>query len=328
MRTPELLTDPAYHDEDAARTYIESERWAGGRHCPHCGTLGMNAPLGGKSMGPGWYYCSACKDKFTARTGTVMERSHIPLHKWLLATRLMTSSKKGISAHQLHRTLGITYKSAWFLAHRIREAMDEDGSGPIGGEGKTVEADETYVTKQRGRAKWEFSNDSGWAKTRDRRQIVAFALIERGGRARAMPIEGATAHELRQALKRHADTKSKLMTDEWTAYKVPGREFASHESVNHSEEEWTRGNVHTQTVENFFSVFKRGMKGVYQHCSEKHLARYLHEFAFRYSHRTRLGVDDVQRTALAIKGMEGKRLTYRRTLSHATNSVQALAQKT
>ncbi len=321
MRTPELLSDPAYHDEDEARAYLESERWANGRPCPHCGVLGANAPVGGPSMGPGWYYCSACKDKFTVRTGTVMGRSHIPLHKWLLAIRLMTSSKKGISSHQLHRTLGITYKSAWFLSHRIREAMDEDVSGPIGGEGKTVEADETYVVKQRGRAKWEFSNDRGWVKTRDRREITAFALVERGGRARTMLIDGATTAEQQTALKQHADTKSKLMTDEWRGYRLPGREFASHESVNHSQEEWTRGEVHTQSVENFFSVFKRGMKGVYQHCSEKHLARYLHEFAFRHSHRVRLGINDVQRVALAIKGMEGKRLTYRWALSHAASAV-------
>src|SRR3954449_9686335 len=166
MRTPELLSDPAYHDEDEARAYLESVRSADGRPCPHCVTLGMNAPVGGPSMGPGWDYCSACKDKFTVRTGSVMGRSHIPLHKWLLAIRLMTSSKKGISVHQLHRTLGITYKSAWFLAHRIREAMDEDSVGPVGGEGQTVEADETYVGKPRGRAQWDFETERGCGKTR------------------------------------------------------------------------------------------------------------------------------------------------------------------
>jgi hypothetical protein len=245
------------------------------------------------------------------RVGSIFHRSHVPLHKWLIAFRLLTGSKKGFSAHQLHRTLNVDYKTAWFIEHRIRECMDEDSAGPIGGEGQTVEADETYVVKQRGRTKWEFENESGWVKTRDRYELAVFALVERGGSARAKPIEGATSHELRNALKQHADTKSKLMTDEWRGYRLPGREFASHESVNHSQEEWTRGDVHTQSVENFFSVFKRGMKGVYQHCSEKHLPRYLHEFAFRHSHRSKLGVEDPERAALAIQGATGKRLLYR-----------------
>lgn len=170
MRTPELLSDPVYHDEDAARAYLEATRWADHVTCPLCGGVDKISRLQGESMGAGWWYCGDCKDKFTVRVGTVMERSHIPLHKWLLAFRLMASSKKGISAHQLHRTLGITYKSAWFLAHRIREAMNENDPTPIGGEGKTVEADETFITKERGRATWTYSGDTGWTKRRDRRQ--------------------------------------------------------------------------------------------------------------------------------------------------------------
>jgi len=166
MHTPELLSDPVFHDEDAARAYLESVRWANGRFCPHCGSTDKTAPLGGPSMGPGWYYCSACKDKFTVRNGSIMERSHIPLHKWLLAFRLMASSKKGISSHQLHRTLGITYKSAWFLSHRIREAMSDTDPAPIGGEDKTVEADETFIMKQRGRATWTFSKYRGLEEAR------------------------------------------------------------------------------------------------------------------------------------------------------------------
>ena len=312
MQTPELLSDPVYHDEDAARSYLERTRWPEYVHCPLCGSLEKISPLKGESMGPGWWFCGACNDKFTVRVGTVMERSHIALHKWLLAFRLMASSKKGVSAHQLHRTLGITYKSAWFLAHRIREAMRPINPPPLGGEGKTVEADETFLNKQRGRTTWEYKNETGWARKRDRYSLPIFALVERGGQGRAMPLKSLTSDELRRSLRLHASTKSKLMTDELNAYTIPGREFASHDTVNHSEEEWTRGSVHTQTVENFFSVFKRGMRGVYQHCSEQHLGRYLDEFSFRYSYRVRLGYDDATRTELAIKGIEGKRLTYRR----------------
>src|SRR6266478_3727618 len=174
MKTPELLSDPAFHNEDAARAYLEEVRWPDGPFCPQCGAFDTVKPLGGPSMGPGWYYCAACQDKFTIRVGSIFERSHIPLHKWLLAFRLMASSKKGCSAHQLHRTLGITYKSAWFLAHRIREAMRPINPPPLGGEGKTVEADETFIVKQRGRATWSYSNEKGWVKHRDRRQVIAF----------------------------------------------------------------------------------------------------------------------------------------------------------
>jgi transposase-like protein len=313
MRTPELLSDPVFHDEDAARAYLESVRWADGRFCPHCGSTDKTAPLGGPSMGPGWYYCSACKDKFTVRNGSIMERSHIPLHKWLLAFRLMASSKKGISSHQLHRTLGITYKSAWFLSHRIREAMSDTAPAPIGAKGKVIEADETFVTKQRGRTTWTFSNDQGWKKQADRRSIAVMALVERGGKARAEVIENLTSATLHKVLSANASRESALMTDEWSAYQRPGRAFASHETVHHKVEEWVRGNAHTNTVEGYFSIFKRGMKGVYQHCSETHLQRYLDEFSFRYSYRVKLGIDDGTRTMLAIKGAEGKRLTYRRT---------------
>ncbi len=189
MRTPELLSDPAYHDEDAARAYIESVRWADGRFCPHCGSVDGTKPLGGPSMGPGWYYCAACKDKFTIRNGSVFERSHIPLHKWLLAIRLMTSSKKGVSAHQLHRTLGVTYKSAWFLGHRIREAMKDDGA-PLGGEGKTLEVDETFHGYVEGGPTWILHPEFGWRQKRaygDKMKVVT--LVERGGKARSVKVE-------------------------------------------------------------------------------------------------------------------------------------------
>ena len=318
MQVPIELSHPCYHDEDAARIQLESIRWPEGPYCPICGAFDTVRRYGGKAMGDGWYWCTPCRRKFTVRVGSIFHRSHVPLHKWLLAFRLMAGSKKGFSAHQLHRTLDVDYKTAWFLEHRIRECMDDDADGPIGGDGKTVEADETFVNKQIGRGKWVYSNERGWVKVRERYSLAAFALVERGGKARAMPLGSTSADDLRRALKRHADTKSALMTDELPGYRTPGREFASHDTVNHSIEEWTRETdqgrtAGTQHVENFFSVVKRGMRGVYQHCSEKHLARYLHEFAFRYSNRSALGIEDAERTTMAIRGADGKRLTYRRT---------------
>jgi transposase-like protein len=310
---PNLLSDPVYHDEEAARLYLQESRWPEGVYCPFCGALDDIKPVGGASMGEGWFYCPACQDKFTVRVGTVLERSHIPLHKWLLAFRLMASSKKGISAHQLHRTLGITYKSAWFMAHRIREAMTDTDPAPLGGEGKIIEADETYYGRAGDPKDSEFVSGKGWQRKGGDEKMVVMTLVERGGKARSVHIDRANSAELNKVLVAKADERSKLMTDDWRAYDRPGRRFASHETVNHSAKEYVRGEAHTNTVEGFYSIFKRGMKGVYQHCSEKHLARYLSEFDFRYSHRVRLGIDDATRTALAIRGAEGKRLTYRRT---------------
>jgi transposase-like protein len=324
MKLPADVSHPCYHDEEAARATLESIRWPHGPFCPNCGSFDRVKPTTTppKANGGGWYHCQDCRRKFTVRVGSIFHRSHVPLHKWLLAFRLMAGSKKGFSSHQLHRTLEVDLKTAWFLEMRIRECMDMDGTPPIGGEGKTVEADETFVRKERGRGRWMLVNGGGWVKAHDRRSLAAFALVERGGQARAKPIDNTTSHELRGALKKYADTRSALMTDEWRGYDRLGREFASHDAVNHSAEEWTRKTdqgrtAGTQSVENFFSVFKRGMRGVYQHCSEEHLARYLHEFAFRYSHRAALGIDDAERTLLAIMGAEGKRLTYRRTDSQS-----------
>src|SRR3984893_3327324 len=262
-------------------------------------------------MGPGWYYWSACQDKFTVRVGSIFERSHIALHKWLLAFRLMASSKKGVSAHQIHRTLGITYKSAWFLMHRIREAMKDDGA-PLGGEGKTLEIDETFQGYVEGGPTWILHPEHGWQKQKawgDKRKVVT--LVERRGRARSVKVETIRAIEVREVVLRNADTKSALMTDEAHMYRAIGRRFASHESVNHGAEEWVRGDAHTNTVEGYFSIFKRGMVGVYQHCSERHLHRYLTEFDFRYSNRIKLGVGDMARTERALAGIKGKRLLYR-----------------
>jgi transposase-like protein len=270
MNTPTELSHPAFHDETAAREYLEDLRWADGVFCPHCGAMDKISKLGGKSMGPGWWHCGSCREKFTVRVGSIFERSHIPLHKWLLAFRLMASSKKGISAHQLHRTLGITYKSAWFLAHRIREAMTDSTPTPMGGEGKTVEADETYIGTRKG-----IKKSRGGAH-----KMKVLSLVERNGRARTFHIETADKRTVRKILVTNADRKSTLNTDEAGWYVEAGKEFASHQSVNHSAEEYVRGTTHTNTIEGFFSIFKRGMKGVYQHCSEKHLQRYLNEFDF------------------------------------------------
>lgn len=324
MQTPELLSDPVYHDEDAARSYIEDVRWPDFVTCPPCGAFDKINKLGGTSMGPGWWYCGSCKGKFTVRVGMIFERSHIPLHKWMLAIRLMASSKKGVSAHQLHRTLGITYKSAWFLGHRIRESMTETDPAPLGGDGKVVESDETYVGRKEGteqpEEKWTFSNEHGWRREKMKRgpkgdRIPVVTLIERGGKARSVKVENVTARTLRTVLLANADTKSALMTDQLAAYRGIGRRFAKHESVNHSAEEYVRGAAHVNTAEGFFSIFKRGMTGVYQHCDERHLHRYLSEFDFRYNNRIKLGIGDTERARLAIVGAEGKRLTYRRTRS-------------
>lgn len=304
---PVELSHPAYSNEDEARKLLEAIRWPNGPVCFHCTKPDKVRPLAGNSMGPGWYYCEACQDKFTVRMGTVYERSHIPLHKWLLGFRLMCGSKKGISAHQLSRTLNITYKSAWFMAHRIREAMGEEPIGPLGGKDKVVEVDETFI----GQPDWIFVNGKGWQQVRGtntKRKVIS--LVERGGRAHSFKVENFQPDTIREVLS-HVSRESRLHTDEAHHYRKPGKEFAEHGRVIHCQEEYARGDITTNTVEGFFSIFKRGMIGVYQHCSEQHLHRYLKEFDFRYSHRAKLKIDDAQRTALAVKGAEGKRLTYR-----------------
>jgi transposase-like protein len=296
------LTDPIFHNEDAARAHLEKVRWPNGVVCPHCGSQTENVrPLAGGSMGPGWYYCGECRDKFTVRVGSIFERSHIPLHKWVLAFHLMAASKKGVSAHQLHRMLGITYKSAWFMAHRIRESMKDDAPTPMGGEGKTIEADETYIGTRKGIKK------SG--SHAHKNKVVT--LVERGGRARSFHVDMVSRKQIREILVTNAHRSSVLNTDEGGWYVLAGKEFKRHDTVNHSKDEYVRGSAHTNTVEGFYSVFKRGMKGIYQHCSERHLHRYLTEFDFRYSNRVALGINDTTRALIAIKGAEGKRLTYR-----------------
>jgi len=294
------IKNPIFDNETAAREYLEATRWPDGPVCPCCGLTDKVSALPPKgSMGEGWYHCNQCREKFTVRVGTLYERSHVPLHKWLLATHLLCSSKKGMSAHQLHRLLGVTYKTAWFMAHRIREGMTPANPGPMGGEGKVIEADETYM-----------GHASDTPHLNSKRKIIA--LVERGGAVRSKSVKRVNGHTVGKHLFMNADRKSKLMTDESSVYSGIGEHFASHETVNHSEREYAREHVSTNTVEGVFSIFKRGMIGTYQHCGEQHLDRYLAEFDFRYSNRAKLGINDTMRAEIAIKGIEGKRLTYRR----------------
>lgn len=308
------LTEPRFVDEDEARKHIEASRWPDAVNCPLCGSLNVMR-MAGKTQA-GYFLCRDCRGKFTCRTGTVMERSHVPLHKWLLAIHLLTSAKKGMSAHQLYRNLGFgSYRTAWFLEHRIREAMRSTGNSPLGGEGKVVEADETYfgdipeakrpATKTSGRP---FAK-RGKSGLGNKRAIVS--LVERGGEVRSFHVAGAYLESVTAIVRENIARESRLHTDESNLYKKVGKEFAAHERVTHSDKEYARGDVTTNTVEGYFAVFKRGMKGVYQKCDEKHLHRYLAEFDFRYNNRIALGVNDTERAAIALKGAEGKRLTYR-----------------
>ncbi|HUC61186.1 MAG TPA: IS1595 family transposase [Alphaproteobacteria bacterium] len=301
------LTNPIYNDEEAARKHFEAVRWPDGPVCPHCGSVGNATELRGKSTRPGVYKCKDCRKPFSATVGTLFERSHIPLHKWLLATHLLTSSKKGMSAHQLWRMLGFgSYRTAWFMAHRIREAYRDlfpNSSGPLGGQNKVVEADETYVG----------------GKARNRKSHVppkepVFSLVERGGKVRSHHVPEVSGKTLRPILNAHLDKRTYLMTDDATVYPPIAKDFAGHGTVNHSAEEYVRAFFwHTNTVENYFSILKRGITGTYHHVSQQHLKRYLAEFDFRYNERSALGVDDEQRATKALKGVAGKRLTYART---------------
>ena len=303
------LTDPIFNDEDAARAHFEKIRWPNGEAtCPHCGVVGQNTRIHGKSHRPGLIQCNACLKPFTVTVGTVMESSHVPLHKWALGFHLMASSKKGISAHQLMRNLGLgSYRTAWFMAHRIREAMADRDPEPLGGKGKTVEVDETYI----GKPGATFVNGKGWVGKRGtatKRKVLT--MVERGGRSVSIKVDDMTIPTIKKILGAHVVLDSTLNTDEAQFYKKPGKAFAAHDAVNHGDGEYVRGETTTNTVEGFFGIFKRGMRGVYHHCGEQHLQAYLNEFDFRYSNRVGLGVDDAERSHRAIRGAEGKRLTY------------------
>jgi transposase-like protein len=319
-----VLDEPRFQNEDAAYAYVEAIVWPTGRVCPKCGVVDKSGLLKGKSTRPGLYKCYACRKPFTVKIGTIFEKSHVPMHIWLQAMHLMCSSKKGFSANQFCRVLGVDFKTGWFIGHRIREAMADhsDVFGPMGGEGKTLEIDETFIGRKEGSPDpWQFSNERGWHQWRRGHsgKIAVVTLVERGGKARSIKAENVTARELRRIVFAHADTRSHLMTDQAIAYRGIGRRFASHESVDHGRDEYVRGEAHTNTVEGFYSIFKRGMRGIYQHCTERHLHRYLAEFDFRYSNRIALGVDDVARTERAIRGIIGKRLTYRTTSGKAAS---------
>ena len=268
----------------------------------------------GKVHREGLFHCRDCRGQYTVLTGSVMERSHVPLPKWVLAIRLMTASKKGMSAHQVHRMINVTYKTAWFMCHRIREAMREIAPAPLGGEDKVIEADEAYHGKKEIPTPSRHRRGRPYikkGKAAEKRPIVA--LVERGGEARAFSMPVVTGKNIREKLVTHASRKSRLHTDESRLYETLGKEFATHETVNHSAKEYARGDVTTNTVEGFFGIFKRGMVGVYQHCGEQHLQRYLDEFTFRYNNRSKLGIEDQERARIAAYGMNHKRLTYRRT---------------
>ncbi len=297
-------SNPIFHDEDTARAYLEAQRWPDGPYCPHCGEAENMRRLKGKSHRRGLFQCNGCRQTFTVTVGTLYERSKVPLHKWLLATRLLCSSKKGISSHQLHRTLGVTYKTAWFMTHRIREAMNDDTPDPMGGEGEAVQADETYFGGKDAYRGQSWSDKKGHSKKR-----AVVSLIS-GGKARTFYVKRADARTVRDLLVRNVSRQTELHTDESRLYTRVGKEFAGHKATNHSAGRYVGPDGDTtNAVENYFSIFKRGMRGVYQHCSEKHLQRYINEFDFRYNTRE---TTDHERTAEALKGITRKRLTYRR----------------
>lgn len=307
------FSNPIFHDEMKAREWLEARIWAHGRFCPHCGAIDQSTSMSGKSHRPGLYQCNACRKPFTVTVGTLYERSHIPLHKWLAATHLLMASKKGMSALEVGRLLGLSKKTAWFLCHRIRESLRPHKDAPgIGGIGKTVEADETYVGgKERNKHKSQRSRDHIGGAGKE----AVFALVERGGQVRSHHLTEVSASTLRPILEAqltHAE-KTNLMTDGEGQYRILSGMFASHETVNHGIGEYVRGNAHTNTIEGYFALLKRGIVGTYHHISQQHLKRYLAEFDYRYNEREALGVDDAERMAKSINGIVGRRLTYRRS---------------
>lgn len=304
-----VLSQPHFHNKAAAIARLEAIVWPEGPHCPRCG--GFDRITVVKGSRPGLRRCGPCKREFTVTVGTIFESSHVELHIWFQAAHLMASSKKGISAHQLHRTLGVTYKTAWFMEHRLREAMSAGTLPPLGGDGKFVEADTTFVGGK------EKNKHVG---KRDRKAIggvgkqIVHTLVERGGAARSHHIANVSGKTLRPILAKHVDRGSALMTDTAGGYYQVGKDFARHEMVDHGKDEYVRGDAHSNTVEGYFSILKRGIIGTFHHVSEQHLHRYLAEFDFRYSNRTGLGINDEARAARALRGIVGKRLTYRNSL--------------
>ena len=305
---PSVLDKPFFRDELAAYAKVESIIWPNGPVCVHCGETKRVNRMQGKATRPGLYKCYACRKQFRATVNTIFEASHIPLHNWLQAIYLMVSSKKGVSSNQLHRAMGITLKSAWFMSHRIREALKEThGLVPptkLGGEGETIEADETYVG---GKAK-----NRAYGPIPPKQSVMA--LVVRDGMVRSFHVPNVTANNLYPIIARHTHADSRFMTDESPVYEAIGTTFkGGYEVVNHSAKEYVRDDAYTNTVEGYFSILKRGVYGIYQHVSEAHLKRYLAEFDFRYSYRIKTGYDDMARMDKALAGIVGKRLMYRST---------------
>jgi transposase-like protein len=321
-----ILNAKHFHDEEAAFAELEAILWPDGPVCPHCGGLDRVYALKGVRSKPsrkhpegvvrhGLKKCGHCRKQFTVRVGTVFEDSHAPLHKWFQAIHLLASSKKGISSHQLHRTLEVQYNTAWFMSHRIREAMRVGSLMPPMGSGGIVEIDETIYgradTHPKGRGPFKGITNSA-------HKNVILSLVERRGQVRSYHVAGSTVAEVIPIVNANVAKEAAVMTDSAQLYKYRLGDFASHDRVDHSQDEYVRYEsgwvaIHTNTVEGYFALFKRGMRGTYQHCKEKHLHRYLAEFDFRYNNRSRLGVEDKERATKAIVGAKGKRLTYRAT---------------
>ena len=303
-------SNPIFHNEIKAREWLERRLWPEGPICPKCGVVKQATLMRGKSHRAGLYQCNACQEPFTVTVGTLYERSHVPLHKWLAATYLMMSSKKGMSALQISRMIGVTYKTAWFLCHRIRESL-RDSSGPLGGEGKVVEVDETYVGgRDSNRHKSKMKGKTFRSQSVEKEPIVS--LVERGGRVRSTHIRDVNIKTLRPILLEQIHAASHVMTDQHAVYPAATRAFAQHSYVNHGLDEYVRGDVSTNTVESYFAILKRGVFGTFHHVSAQHLKRYVGEFDYRYNTRIALGYSDMDRFAESFPGIVGKRLTYRR----------------
>ena len=308
-----LLSQKHLQNEEAAYAWVEARIWPNGAQCPHCFEKTRVSKMQGKATRIGLHKCYACRKQFRVTVGTIFESSHVPLYLWLQAFYLVAGSKKGISSNQLHRTLGVTLKTAWFMSHRIREAMRAGSlAPPMGGAGEIVEIDETVYgrtgTHPKGRSRFKASQHKN----------LILSLVERGGEVRSIHVSGTTIGELMPIINANVSKEAAVMTDSASWYNNMNKDgqFASHDKINHSAEEYARYEegrpvIHTNTVEGYFSVFKRGMRGTYQHCAEKHLHRYLAEFDFRYNNRVKLGVNDEQRAIKMVKGAQGKRLTYR-----------------
>ena len=302
-----IFDEPQFQTEAAAFAYVEAHLWPNGAFCPHCGECERVKRMNGKTTRIGLHKCYACKGHFTVRQGTIFESSHLPLHLWLQVIHLMCASKKGISTRQIQRMLRCSMKTAWFLGHRIREAMREGDLAPFGGGGGVVEVDETFYGREPGRE----------VKAGGAHKMKVLSLVDRTtGRARSFVIDNVSINEIAPILDENMSREAVLMTDESTVYKYIGWNFSDHRSVNHNKGQYVSRQdrtMHSNTVEGFFSVFKRGMIGVYQHCDKSHLHRYAAEFDFRYSYRIRLGVDDTQRASKLLCATRGKRLTYETT---------------